>query len=64
MPTYKEASLLTGIDNMEGLLWGIVIAGCYDRRKRQCEKDGDAEMIEAWEKCAAEYKEKHVTDSK
>jgi len=54
MPTQPEHP------NWEALMWGIVIAGCYDRRKRQCEKDGDAEMIEAWEKAA---KEKQLADS-
>jgi len=54
MPTQSESP------NWEALMWGIIIAGCYDRRKNQCEKTGDAELIEQWERAAAEKKEKQL----
>ena len=43
----------------EALLWGVVIAGCYERRKNQCELPIDEYLIEQWEKV---QKESHAPD--
>jgi hypothetical protein len=32
------------------LFWQIVIAGCYERRRNQCELPNDEYYIEQWEK--------------
>jgi hypothetical protein len=41
--------------NWSYLFWQIVIAGCYERRKNQCELPDDEYYIEQWEKAAKEY---------
>jgi len=45
---------LGGDPNWEAMLWGVVMAGVYDRKKCNCMTIKDEILLEAWEKFGAQ----------